>query len=152
MSRILTVTISALVLAGCSSGPLYDKSALPSATAAMREATALCEKEQAAFKFTLCQVAAQRDFAVAIHLPKMDAFDIYAAKMLALAADRDAGRVDLKQTQSRAASIRNDYWLACDCNLRVRRTYDHGNVGTFYDVGTSSTPVANSGPPNPAHY
>ena len=144
MNRILTIAISALMLAGCASrAPLYDKSAVPNATAAMREATALCEKEQTAFKFTLCQVAAQRDFAVAIHLPRMDAFDIYAAKMLALAAERDAGRITLKQMGARATSIRNDYWLAYA--PRARPTYDHGSVGTFF-VGTSTTPVANSGP------
>lgn len=50
MSRILTVTLSALMLAGCASGPGYDKSAVPNATAAMRQATAMCEMEQTAPK------------------------------------------------------------------------------------------------------
>jgi PBP1b-binding outer membrane lipoprotein LpoB len=118
MSRILTIAISALMLAGCSSGPLYDKSAVPSATAAMREATALCEKEQTASKLTACHLAAERNFAVAIHLPKMEAFDTYAAGMMTLAADWEAGRVSQKQVDARATSIRNDYWVAYE-----RQTY-----------------------------
>ena len=123
MNRILTVTIFALMLAGCASGPGYDKSAVPDATAAMRQATAMCEKEQTASKFTACEVAAQRDFAVAIRLPKMDAFDAYAAQMMALAADWEAGRVSRKHLAARAASIRSDYWMACNCDPRSRRTY-----------------------------
>jgi hypothetical protein len=130
MSRILTVAIFALMLAGCASGPGYDKSAVPDATAAMRHATAMCEKEQTASqfnasKFMACRVAAERNFAMAIDLPKMDAFDTYAAKMLALAADYDAGRIYLKRMGTRAASIRNDYLRACDCNLNGRPTYDY---------------------------
>jgi len=124
MSRILTVTIFALMLAGCASEPGYDKSAVPNATAAMRQATAMCEKEQTASKYTACEVAAQRDFAVAIHLQKMDAFDAYAAQMIALAADWEVGRISKKQLAVRAASIRSGYWRACDCNLRGRGTYD----------------------------
>ena len=125
MSRILTVTIFAAMLAGCASGPPgYDKSAEPNATAALRQATAMCENEQTASKFTACEVAAQRDFAVAIHLQKMDAFDAYAAQMMALAADWEAGRVSPKRLAARAASIRSNYWRACDCNLIGRGTYD----------------------------
>jgi hypothetical protein len=129
MSRILTVTIFALMLAGCASGPGYDKSAVPDATAAMRQATAMCEKEQTASKFTACEVAAQRDFAVAIHLPKMDAFDAYAARMMALAAAWESGRLGPRQLAARAASIRNDYWQACNCDLR-----GHRSDGYSYDI------------------
>jgi hypothetical protein len=136
MSRIL-ITISALMLAGCASGPGHDKSAVPDAAAAMRRATAICEKEQkqTASTFTACEVAAQRDFAVASHLPKMDAFDAYAAQMMALAADWEAGRVRPKQLAARAASIRNNYWQACNCNLKGRRPYDYP-----YDIIPSLTP------------
>ena len=133
MSRILTATLSALMLAGCADtdnkADTYDKSAVPGATAAMRQATALCEKQQSAIqfnasKFMACRVAAERDFAVAVHLPRMDAFDTYAARMLALAADYDAGRIYLKPMVARAASIRNDYLRACDCNPAGRRASD----------------------------
>jgi hypothetical protein len=129
VSRILTVTLSALMLAGCASGPGYDKSAVPNATAAMRQAMAMCEKEQPPTKFTAskfmaCRVAAERNFVMAIHLPKMDAFDTYAAKMLALAADYDAGRINLKPMGARATFIRNDYWRACNCNHGGRGTSD----------------------------
>jgi PBP1b-binding outer membrane lipoprotein LpoB len=130
MSRILTVTIFALMLAGCVSGPGYDKSAVPEATAAARQAAAMCEKEQppskfSASKFMACRVTAERNFAMAIHLPKMDAFDTYADKMLALAADQDAGRINLKRMSARAASIRNDYWRGCNCDPGGHRTYDY---------------------------
>jgi hypothetical protein len=130
MSRILTVTIFALMLAGCESGPDYDRSAVPNATAAMRQERAMCEKEQTPTKFTAskfmaCRVAAERNFAMAIHVRKMDAFDIYADKMLAVAADYDAGHIKLKRMNSRAASIRNDFWRACDCNFGGNRGYDY---------------------------
>ena len=59
---------------------------------------------------------------MAIHVRKMDAFDTYADKMLALAADYDAGHVSLKRIDRRAASIRSDYWLACNCNPSGRGT------------------------------
>jgi len=90
----------------------------------------LCEKQQTAAKFTAatfmaCRVAAERNFAMAIHLPKMDVFETYAAKMLALAADYDAGRIYLKPMRVRAETIRNDYLRACDCNLGGRRGYDY---------------------------
>ena len=129
MSRILTVTIFSLMLAGCASEPGYDKSAVPNATAAARQQTAICEKEQTPSKFTAskfmaCRVAAERDFVMAIHLPKMDAFDTYADKMLALAADYDAGHINLKRMDRRAASIRDDYRRACDCNLGGRQSFD----------------------------
>lgn len=130
MSRILTVTIFALTLAGCASEPDYDKSAVPDATAAARQATTICEKEQnpskfTASKFMACRVAAERTFAMAIHVRKMDAFDTYADKMLALAADYDAGRIDLKRMDRRAASIRSDFLMACNCGLGGRRGYDY---------------------------
>ena len=130
MSRILTVTIFALMLAGCASGPGYDKSAVPNATAAMRQDTAMCEKEQtptkfAASKFMNCRVAAERNFVMAIHLPKMDTFDTYADKMLALAANYDAGRINLKRMGVRATSIRSDFLMACNCGLGGHREYGY---------------------------
>ena len=125
MSRV-PIALAALMLAGCAGS--YDRSAVPAAAAAMRRAVASCEKEQTASKFTACKVAAQHDFAMAIHLPNMDAFDAYAAQMMALAADRDAGRVSLKQAATRATSIRDEYWFACNCGLRGHRTQDYGDI------------------------
>ena len=129
MSRILTVTIFALTLAGCASEPGYDKSAVPDATPAARQAAEMCEKEQApakfsASKFMACRVAAERNFAMAIHMRKMDVFDTYAARMLTLAADYDAGHINLKRMGTRAASIRDDYRRACKCNLGGRVASD----------------------------
>jgi hypothetical protein len=120
--RGILIALSALMLAGCAAS--YDKSAVPDAAATMRRAMAACDKEQSGSKFTACALAAQRDFALAIHLPKMDAFDAYAARMIALAVDREAGRISPKQMAARAASIRKDYVFACNCGLE-RRTYDY---------------------------
>ena len=134
MRLVLTITLCALMLAGCADttnkADTYNKSAVPNATAVMRQATAVCEKEQTASqfnasKFMACRVAAERNFAMAIDLPKMDAFDTYAAKMMALASDYDAGRIYLKRMGASAASIRNDYLRACDCNLEGRRGYNY---------------------------
>lgn len=132
MSRILTVTIFASMLTGCASEQLgYDKSAVPEATATARQAVAVCDKEQTPAKFSAsqfmaCRVAAERNFAAAIHVRKMDAFDTYADKMLALAADYDAGHIGLKRMDRRAASIRSDFLMACNCGLGGQRGYDYG--------------------------
>ena len=93
----------------------------------------ICEKEQTASKITACDVAAQHDFVVAIHLQKMDAFDAYAAQMMALAADWDAGRVSRGRLAARSASIRNDYSFACNCGLGIRR----GDASFSYDITPS---------------
>jgi hypothetical protein len=143
MSRILTITLTALMLAGCASEPGYDKSTMPNATAALRQATVLCEKEQtpakfAASKFMACRLAAERNFAVAIELPKMDAFDTYAAQMMALAADYDAGRIYLKRMNARAADIRNHYLYACNCGLGGRRGYDYSAFAPSLTPTTTS--------------
>jgi hypothetical protein len=74
-----------------------------------------------------CRVAAERNFAMAIQLPKMDAFDTYAAQMMALAADYDAGRIYLKRMNARAADIRNHYLYACNCGLGDRGGYDYSS-------------------------
>ena len=134
MKAILSVTISALMLAGCASEPGYDKAAMPDAKATARQAAVLCEKEQApsqfsAAKFMACRLAAERNFAMTIHLRKMDAFETYAGKMLALAADYDAGHIGLKRMDHSAASIRGDFVMACNCGLGGHRSYDYGPIG-----------------------
>jgi len=123
--RHILITLFVLMLAGCASGPGYDKSAGPNATAVLRQATAKCAREQnptkfTASKFMACRVAAERNFAMAIQLPNKDAFDSYAAQMMALAADYDAGRIYLKRMNDRAASIRSHYLYACNCGLEER--------------------------------
>ena len=121
MRRILTPAIFTLILAGCANEPPnYDKAAVPDATAQLRQATSLCEEKQTpekfnASQFMTCRVAAERNFAMTIHVRKMEAFNAYADKMLALAADYDAGQVKLTRMNARATSIRTDYWKACNC-------------------------------------
>lgn len=126
MARIPAIALSALMLTACST--TYDLSAVPQATAAMDQATALCERDvhQNHSQYTACRLAAERSFANSIHLARMELFETYAARMLALAADRDAGRLNQQQMEARAASIRNDYWLVCNCSQYGRQRYVQG--------------------------
>jgi hypothetical protein len=113
----------ALLLAGCEH--TFDRAELRAASNVYQQDIFACRAKQIRrtvknySEFAGCQVAAERAFAMTIHLQKMEAFDAYAAKMLALGADRDAGRLSLEQTRVRATTIRNEYWAACACNLTV---------------------------------
>ena len=119
MSRILTITISALVLAGCAD--TYNRSAMPKAAAALQHETVACKtrwiaKELRTYsEWQACQLIAERTFAQTIALTKMDAFEAYAADMRALAADRDAHRVTDRQVRSRANDIQWRFFADCDC-------------------------------------
>ena len=101
MSRILTVTFATLMLAGCAD--TYNKAAVPKAAAGLRQETIACktrwtEKQIKTYsEWQACQLTAERDFARTINLTTMDAFEVYAADMQALAADRDAHRVTDRQ-------------------------------------------------------
>ena len=92
MSRILTIAISALMLAGCAD--TYSKSAMPKAAASLHQEAVGCKTRWDAKEFKTyseweaCESTAERGFARTIALTKMDAFEVYAADMQALAADR----------------------------------------------------------------
>src|SRR5690349_7688812 len=94
MNRILTVSLSALMLAGCTAG--YDKTALPDASVSVRQASLGCEVKWAVEEIRTysemaeCGLAAERKFFTAIKLKKMNKFEAYAADFRTLAADRDA--------------------------------------------------------------
>ena len=145
MRRILTPAMFTLIIAGCANEPPnYDKTAVPDATAELHQAATLCEEKQTpaqfnASQFMTCRVAAERNYAMAIHVRKMEAFDIYAGKMLALAADYDAGHVQLTRMTTRAASIRKDYWRACDCGPPSSRGGDNGG-GVFVQSSDLTPP------------
>jgi hypothetical protein len=119
MSRILTITLSALMLAGCAD--TYNKSLMPNATANLQQETVGCKARWTAKEFKTysewqaCQLTAERGFARAIALTKMDAFEDYAADMQALAADRDAKRVTDHQVRSRANDIYGRFLADCGC-------------------------------------
>ena len=103
MSRILTITFAALMLAGCAGTynkvDTYDKSVMPKAAAGLQRETVGCKARWTAKEFKTysewqaCQLTVERGFARTIALTKMDAFEVYAADMQTLAADRDAKRV-----------------------------------------------------------
>ena len=119
MSRILTIAISALMLAGCAD--TYNRSAMPKAAAGLQMETVGCKIRWMAKEFKTysewqaCQLTAERGFARTIALTKMDAFEAYAADMQTLAADRDARRVTDRQVRSRANDIQWRFLADCGC-------------------------------------
>jgi hypothetical protein len=119
MIRILTITISALMLAGCAD--TYNKSVMPAAATSLQRETVRCKARWTAKEFRTysewqaCQLTAERGFATTISLTKMGAFEVYAADMQALAADRDANRVTDRQVRSRAEEIQWKFLVDCGC-------------------------------------
>ena len=119
MKLILTITISAMMLAGCAD--TYNGSAMPKAAAALQQETVGCKARWTAKEFKTysewqaCQLTAERGFARTIALTKMDAFEVYAADMQALAADRDANRVPDREVRSRANDIQWRFLADCGC-------------------------------------
>ena len=137
MKHILTITLFALMLAGCAD--TYNRSAMPKAAAALRQQTVGCKARWAAKEFKTysewqaCQLVAERDFARTIVLTKMDAFEVYAADMQALAVDRDANRVTDLQVRSRANDIQWRFFADCGCKpgWRPNPNYNHWLMTPF---------------------
>ena len=163
MSRILTITLSALMLAGCAGTThTYNKSAMPNAASGLQLETAGCKARWSAKEFRTysewqaCQLTAERGFARAIALTKMDAFEAYAADMQALAVERDANRVTDRQVRSRANDI---YWrFLADCGCKPQKRATGAQVGLdVYGNGAGYIggpgPYAGDNMPsgNPAH-
>lgn len=125
MSRILIIMSSALILASCAD--TYNRSAMPKAASGLQLETAFCKARWTAKEFTTysewqsCQLTAERSFASAIALTKMDAFEVYAADMQALAVDRDAHRVTDRQFRSRANDIYWKFFADCGCKPESAR-------------------------------
>ena len=150
MRRILTITISALMLAGCAD--TYNKSAMPKAAASLQQEAVGCKTKWAAKEFKTysewqaCQLTAERGFYRAIALTKMDAFEVYAADMQALTADWDAHRVTDRQARSRAKEILWKFLAGCGCKPQSQQGT---TVGIEY-IGSGSTlgPYAGDGMPS----
>ena len=131
MNRILTITLSALLLAACAD--TYNKSVMPKAAANLQQETVGCKARWTAKEFRnysewqACQLRAERGFATTINLTRMDAFETYAAEMRALAADRDANRVTDRQVRSRAQEIQWKFLVDCGCKpgWKSRPAYGH---------------------------
>ena len=119
MNRTPIIAISALMLAGCAD--TYNKSVMPKAAAGLQQETVSCKARWTAktlrtySEWQDCQLTAERGFATTISLTKMDAFEVYAADMRTLAADRDAGRITDRQFTSRAEEIRWRFLADCGC-------------------------------------
>jgi hypothetical protein len=107
------------MLAGCAD--TYDRSAMPNAVVGLQQETVGCKARWTAKEFKTysewqtCQLTAERGFARTIALTKMDAFEVYAAGMQALAVDRDANRVTDRQVRSRANDIYTRFLADCGC-------------------------------------
>ncbi len=131
ISRAAALALCTLLLAGCAD--TYDKSAMPKAAAYLQQATARCEgkwtaKELSGYSaWQACQLAAERGFAQAIALRRMDAFETYAAQMMALAADRDAQSVTDRQVRTRANEIQWKFLADCGCKpgWKPNPNYNH---------------------------
>jgi hypothetical protein len=139
MSRILTITLSALMLAGCAD--TYNKSVMPSAAAGLQQETAGCKARWTAkelrnySEWQACQLTAERGFVTAISLTKMDAFEAYATDMRALAADRDANRVTERQIRSRANDILWRFLADCGCKpeWKSRPAYANAYANALFE-------------------
>ena len=132
MKLILTITISAMILAGCA--VTYNGSVMPKAAAALQQETVGCKARWTAKEFKTysewqaCQLTAERAFARTIALTKMDAFEVYAADMQALAAERDANRVPDREVRSRANDIQWRFLADCGCKPRWKSRPAYANA------------------------
>lgn len=149
MSRILTVAIFALALAGCTNTNSYDEAAMSDARAAMRHAFDGCRARLAAHDiksnsdWASCSLAAERGYFTAIKMKNMVSFDAYAADYLTLAADLDANRVSRVLARRRASDMQKQFYVACDCGGR-------GASGSWNPFVSSPTSDAGPGmPPSP---
>lgn len=139
MHRILTIAISALMLAGCAD--TYNRSAMPKAAAGLQQETVGCKARWTAKEFRTysewqaCQLTAERTFVTNINLTKMDAFEAYAADMRTLAADRDANRVTERQFRSRTEDIHWKFLVDCDCKpaSKQRPAYGHSYANALIE-------------------
>ena len=130
-----------LLLSGCAG---YDRFAEPGATLALDRAIDRCrhsppgDVSRKHAEFTACELAAERDFAVATRTERMDAFATYARQMQQVAADWDAQKVSPEQASLRRDEIYRDYVAACDCTLG--RTNPRWDMGALAPLAVSDAP------------
>jgi len=156
MNRILTITISALLLAGCAgTADTYNRSAMPKAASGLQQETVGCNAKWTAKEFKTysewqaCQLTAERGFVRTINLTRMDAFEVYAADMQKLAADRDAHRVTDRQVRSRANDIQWRFLADCGCKPERQQGSPLGiDYSAHYSNGSALGPYAGDGMPS----
>ena len=111
--KLAALSAVCVPLAACAG--VYDASAVPSAQAAMQYAKDQCvaRLNSGEYKTTLesvnCALEADRAFAVAVKLKKMDLYNAYAGRMRMVAMDRDAGRITREEAQMRGGAVWKDY-------------------------------------------
>jgi len=156
MRHIMNITISVLLLAGCAGTTgTYNKSAMPTAASALQQEAVGCKARWTANEFKTysawqaCQLTAERSFARTIALTKMDAFEVYAADMQALAVDRDAHRVTDPQIRSRAMKILHRFLADCGCKPERQQGSPLGiDYSAHYSNGSALGPYAGDGMPS----
>lgn len=139
MRLTLSIVVAALMLAGCAD--TYNRSAMPKAAAGLQQETIGCKARMTAKEFKTysewqaCQLTAERRFARAIALTKMDVFEVYAADMQALAVDRDANRVTDRQVRSRANDIQWRFLADCGCKpgWKARPAYAQAYANAVFE-------------------
>jgi len=143
MSRVLIITASALMLAGCADTDSYDREAKPAARAATRHAIDGCNARLAAHdiknnsEWASCSLAAERGYFTAIKLKNMRSFDAYATNLLTLAVDLDAHLISKQRASIRAREMLRQFYVACDCG-------DKGGFGPIEAPGSYNPPPGNS--------
>jgi hypothetical protein len=151
MNRILTITLSALMLAGCQDG--YDQSALPNAIAAEHQAREGCRTRLAVkdiktySEMAACGLAAERAFYTAIKLERMDRFEAYAASYQTLSANRDAKRVSDGQASRTANNLLGAFYRGCKC-----RKPEFGPLNLGLDTGGTQYGMSPPPPPPPPQH
>jgi hypothetical protein len=131
-----------LLLSGCAG---YDRFAEPSASLALDRAMDRCrhsppqDQSQKHSEFMACELAAERDFALATRTERMDAFAVYARQMQQVAADWDAQKLSPEQATLRRDDILRQYVAACDCTI--------GPTSPRWDMSVPA-PLGMGGTPN----
>jgi hypothetical protein len=112
-----------------SSASVFDEDAIPSAGAQQQLEIDSCVAASRAnpamtmHEAVLCVVSARQHFAAAIHLKKMDLFNVYAARMALMAGQYDAKLISTDEANAQWKTISDDYEnsLAAAYQADVRR-------------------------------
>lgn len=120
MQRSFVIILVTLFMSSCAGN---DRFAEQSSLLALRHAMERCASSLPAndpkkyFDLTSCQMSAERDFAMATHMTRMDVFDVYASEMRKIGADLDADKFAPGEAMERTNEIRQEFLTNCDCTL-----------------------------------
>ena len=149
MRLLLTITLSALMLTGCAT--YYDKSAVPDASAALKQASGDCEARAAHdittnSQMAACNLAAERAYYTTVKLKAMYKFDDYAVSYQKLAALQDANRISDEKAGQKAGQFLRRFYSLCNCGPAQGKFGSVPGASERY-VPEPSGFVFNPGPP-----